>query len=123
VKFTSGDHASYTILETPIVADVDNDDQVEIVLGHCNGNASIGAITVYGDADEDLAPGPEDLEPARLQHHERRGPGRHPVRRRQQLLQLQQLPLRRRRLAPPASSSTCAPRCSMCVRRSVSRAW
>ena len=57
VKFTSGDHASYTILETPIVADVDNDDQVEIVLGHCNGNASIGAVTVYGDADETWPPG------------------------------------------------------------------
>lgn len=57
VKYTSGDHASYTILETPIVADVDNDDQVEIVLGHCNGNASIGAITVYGDADESWPPG------------------------------------------------------------------
>ncbi|MCK6521700.1 VCBS repeat-containing protein [Myxococcota bacterium] len=57
VKFTSGDHASYTILETPVVADVDNDDQVEIVLGHCNGNATIGAVTVYGDADETWPPG------------------------------------------------------------------
>jgi hypothetical protein len=52
VKFRSTSHASYTILETPIVADVDNDGQVEIVLGHCQGNASIGAITIYGDADE-----------------------------------------------------------------------
>ncbi len=57
VKYRSGDHISYTILETPIVADVDNDDQVEIVLGHCNGNASIGALTVYGDADESWPPG------------------------------------------------------------------
>lgn len=51
VKFTSSGHASYTILETPIVADVDNDGEVEIVVGHCNGNSSIGALTVYGDAD------------------------------------------------------------------------
>lgn len=57
VKFTSGSHASYTILETPIVADVDNDEQVEIILGHCQGNASIGAITVYGDADQTWPPG------------------------------------------------------------------
>lgn len=57
VKYTSNKHASYTILETPVVADVDNDDQVEIVLGHCNANASIGAVTVYGDADETWPPG------------------------------------------------------------------
>ena len=57
VKYTSTAHASYTILETPIVADVDNDDQVEIVLGHCNANASIGAVTVYGDADRSWPPG------------------------------------------------------------------
>lgn len=57
LKYTSGDHASYTILETPIVADVDNDGQVEIVLGHCNGTARIGALTVYGDADESWPPG------------------------------------------------------------------
>jgi hypothetical protein len=56
-KFTSMEHASYTILETPIVADVDGDDQVEIVLGHCNANAQIGAITVYGDKDKTWPPG------------------------------------------------------------------
>lgn len=55
VKFSSSDHGSYTILETPIVADVDNDDQVEIVLGHCTwGTAS---LTVYGDANESWPPG------------------------------------------------------------------
>jgi len=48
-KFSSYEHGSYTILETPIVADVDNDDQVEIVLGHCTWNRS---LTVYGDADQ-----------------------------------------------------------------------
>lgn len=57
IKYESGQHQSYTILETPIVADVDGDDQVEIVLGHCNGNASIGALTVYGDADGSWPPG------------------------------------------------------------------
>jgi hypothetical protein len=57
LKFESGDHASYTILETPIVADVDGDNQVEIVLGHCNGNANIGALTVYGDKDKTWPPG------------------------------------------------------------------
>ncbi|MEZ4381210.1 MAG: hypothetical protein R3A79_07665 [Nannocystaceae bacterium] len=56
-KFTSTEHASYTILETPIVADVDGDNQVEIVLGHCQANATIGAITVYGDQDKSWPPG------------------------------------------------------------------
>ncbi len=50
-KFRAGDHASYTILETPIVADVDNDDQVEIVLGHCGNPYTTSSLTVYGDAD------------------------------------------------------------------------
>ena len=57
LKFQSTEHASYTILETPIVADVDGDDQVEIVLGHCGGNANIGALTVYGDANKSWPPG------------------------------------------------------------------
>jgi hypothetical protein len=49
VKFRSTAHGSYTILETPVVADVDNDDHVEIVLGHCTWSHS---FSVYGDADE-----------------------------------------------------------------------
>ena len=57
VKFRSTQHSSYTILETPIVADVDNDDQVEIILGHCSASSAIGAITVYGDADKTWPPG------------------------------------------------------------------
>jgi hypothetical protein len=53
IKFVAGDHASYTILETPVVADVDNDGQVEIVLGHCgSGLSTPSAFSVYGDADE-----------------------------------------------------------------------
>ncbi len=54
VKFRSTEHGSYTILETPVIADVDNDDQVEIVLGHCSWNRS---FSVYGDADETWPPG------------------------------------------------------------------
>lgn len=54
VKLDSNQHASYTILETPVVADVDNDDQVEIVLGHCSWNKS---FSVYGDADGSWPPG------------------------------------------------------------------
>lgn len=57
IKYTNSQHSSYTILETPIVADVDNDDQVEIILGHCTGNAQFGAFTVYGDADQSWPPG------------------------------------------------------------------
>ena len=59
VKYTSSAHASYTILETPIVADVDGDDQVEIILGHCGGSggSTFGSLTVYGDADESWPPG------------------------------------------------------------------
>jgi hypothetical protein len=57
VKYRSDKHASYTILETPVVADVDSDGQVEIVLGHCNGNSDIGALTVYGDKGGTWPPG------------------------------------------------------------------
>jgi hypothetical protein len=57
LKFLSHAHASDTLFETPIVADIDGDDQVEIVVGHCSGDAEIGAITVYGDAGESWPPG------------------------------------------------------------------
>jgi hypothetical protein len=57
-KYKSTKHKSYTILETPVVADVDNDDQVEIVLGHCgDGFSNFSALTVYGDADSSWPPG------------------------------------------------------------------
>lgn len=52
VKLSSAEHASYTGFETPIVADVDGDDEVEIVMLH--GHAISGmpyGISVYGDAD------------------------------------------------------------------------
>ena len=62
VKYNSPEHSSYTILETPIVADVDGDDQVEIVLGHCGmggggGFNDYGAMHVFGDADQTWPPG------------------------------------------------------------------
>lgn len=39
------------------IAVIDNDDQVEIVLGHHSANAQIGAVTVYGDTDKSWPPG------------------------------------------------------------------
>ncbi len=54
VKLISTEHGSYTILETPVVADVDNDDQAEIILGHCSWNKS---FSVYGDASGSWPPG------------------------------------------------------------------
>ena len=55
-KFTSAQHGSVTILETPIVADVDNDDQVEIVVAHCSFGGRTG-LTVFGDANGSWPPG------------------------------------------------------------------
>ena len=57
VKYSSGAHGSVTILETPIVADVDGDDQVEIVVAHCDYSGSYSGITVFGDADGTWPPG------------------------------------------------------------------
>ncbi|MDP2305659.1 MAG: VCBS repeat-containing protein [Pseudomonadota bacterium] len=49
IKMESGDHSSATLFETPAVADVDNDGQVEIIMTHGAGRFG---LTVYGDADE-----------------------------------------------------------------------
>ncbi|MFK7930790.1 MAG: FG-GAP repeat domain-containing protein [Myxococcota bacterium] len=52
IKLSSSEHASYTGFETPVVADVDGDSEVEIVMLH--GHAVSGmpyGISVYGDAD------------------------------------------------------------------------
>ncbi len=54
VKLTSTDHSSYTLFETPVVADVDNDGEVEIVMAHGQGRFG---VTVYGDADHTWPPG------------------------------------------------------------------
>lgn len=55
-KFTSPAHGSVTILETPVVADVDNDNQVEIVVAHCSFGGRTG-LTVFGDANGSWPPG------------------------------------------------------------------
>lgn len=55
VKLTSRDHASATLFETPAVADVDNDGQVEIIMTH--GSGPRAGVTVYGDADGTWPPG------------------------------------------------------------------
>jgi len=57
VKYSSSAHGSVTILETPIVADVDGDDQVEIVVSHCDYHGAYKGVTVFGDADETWPPG------------------------------------------------------------------
>ncbi len=49
VKFHSTDHASNTMFDYPTVADVDGDDQAEIVVCH---NGFSHALSVYGDASE-----------------------------------------------------------------------
>ena len=54
IKLESDDHSSYTLFETPAVADVDNDGEVEIILAH--GQGTYG-LTVYGDADHSWPPG------------------------------------------------------------------
>lgn len=54
IKLTSRDHASATLFETPAVADVDNDGQVEIIMTHGSGRFG---VTVYGDADSSWPPG------------------------------------------------------------------
>ncbi|MCY1059273.1 FG-GAP-like repeat-containing protein [Nannocystis sp. SCPEA4] len=57
LKFQSMEHSSATAFETPVVVDIDGDNHVEIVLGHGGGNAQIGSVTVYGDADNSWPPG------------------------------------------------------------------
>lgn len=57
VKFLGGKHISSTGLETPIVADVDGDDHVEIVVAHSSGTISHGSISAYGDAGNTWPPG------------------------------------------------------------------
>ena len=48
VKFQSNDHASNTMFDYPVIADVDGDDNAEILVCH-NGFSS--AFSVYGDLD------------------------------------------------------------------------
>jgi len=53
VKFFSAEHASATMYDYPTVADIDGDNQAEIVVCH-DGFGS--AISAYGDLDESWAP-------------------------------------------------------------------
>ena len=49
LKFYSTDHASNTMFDYPVIADVDADDQAEIVVCH---NGFGPALSVYGDQDQ-----------------------------------------------------------------------
>jgi hypothetical protein len=48
VKFQSGDHASNTMFDYPVIADIDGDDNAEILVCH---NGFSHAFSVYGDLD------------------------------------------------------------------------
>jgi hypothetical protein len=56
-KLEFADHNSGTRLEYPVVADVDNDDQVEIVVVHEPYNGTVSGITVIGDMNNSWRPG------------------------------------------------------------------
>jgi hypothetical protein len=69
VKLLYDGHNSGTLIEYPIVADVDNDGQVEIVVVH-NNLIGQGPTTGHHRArrrGQVVAPRPQDLEPARVQ--------------------------------------------------------
>ena len=53
VKFSSTEHNSATMMEYPIIADVDGDDQAEILVCHSGYDS---ALSVYGDLDETWGP-------------------------------------------------------------------
>jgi hypothetical protein len=53
VKFYSREHASDTMMDYPVIADVDGDNHAEIVVGHAGWNH---ALSVYGDLDDTWAP-------------------------------------------------------------------
>ncbi|MEC7240115.1 MAG: VCBS repeat-containing protein [Myxococcota bacterium] len=53
LKFYSTEHASATMFDYPVIADVDGDDQAEIVVCHDGYRSS---LSVYGDQDQSWAP-------------------------------------------------------------------
>jgi hypothetical protein len=57
VKLKYEPHDSGTLIEYPIVVDVDGDDQVEIVVGHNNLIGSSFGLTVLGDMNGSWRPG------------------------------------------------------------------
>jgi len=54
VKFYSSEHSSATMYDYPTVADIDGDNQAEIVV--CHDGYGSGAVSAYGDLDESWAP-------------------------------------------------------------------
>jgi hypothetical protein len=72
VKFTSMEHKSGTILEYPVVADVDNDGQVEIVLGQSLGQRPDRGGDRVRRRRQDVAAGAQGLESTRVLDHQRR---------------------------------------------------
>lgn len=57
VKLNSSEHNNGTWLEYPVIADVDGDDHVEIVVPHEFQNGGRTGISVFGDADDTWQPG------------------------------------------------------------------
>ena len=57
IKLNYAEHASATIIEYPLVVDVDGDDQVEIVVAHSGYKGPELGITVLGDMDKSWRPG------------------------------------------------------------------
>ncbi len=53
VKFYNTDHGSVTMMDYPVIADVDGDDHAEILVAH---SAFTTAFSVYGDLDDTWAP-------------------------------------------------------------------
>lgn len=53
VKFFTNEHASDTMMDYPVIADVDGDGEAEIVAAHANFGV---AVTVYGQGDGSWAP-------------------------------------------------------------------
>ena len=53
IKFFSDKHASNTMMDYPVIADIDNDDHAEILVCH---NGYTEAFSVYGDQDESWMP-------------------------------------------------------------------
>jgi hypothetical protein len=54
VKFFSTEHASATMYDYPTIADVDGDDQAEIII--CHDGFAGGAVSALGDVEESWAP-------------------------------------------------------------------
>ena len=84
VKFYNADHSSNTMMDCPVIADVDADGHVEILVAHANFNT---ALSAFGDRDDSWAPARKLWN----QHRQRRPDGaalRHPELRGLQLLEV-----------------------------------